>query len=757
MGWTVALRAVNRFGKSALLVSAALAAAMLLPPSARRADAFETLVSPDDLAREPRLDPRLASVLAAGTDPIAKDRLIPEGHYGVPLVIRGAISRESLEAVGAVVETQAGRVSTVEAPPEAIASLLALPGVEGIEAPTRVDHFLDRSAVEIGADVMWGDRVPPYQPPYSGTTGAGVVVGIVDTGIDFTHPDFKKSNNQTRVKYLWDQTRVGTQPSGFTYGAEWTESQINAGTPTEEDTDGHGTHIAGIAAGNGRATGGGFPAYRYVGIAPEADLVVVKSYPSDDRVIDGVNYVFQKAGAMGKDAVVVLAVGHQRGAHDGSYYFDTAISALTGPGRIVVAAAGNYAGKSIHAVLDLASGATGTINFRVPVAIQNPTINEYVEIEGWHNPTASFKVKLTSPSGYTTNWINPGASSTTLITTDGAFFVQNAMETSSKGGKKVRVYLYETGGVLPRTGTWRIDAQRLSGTTTGLLDAWVSDWYLDSGTDSLRFTSNVNLTKLIPSPATADSVIAVGAYVTKTEWTNATGALSFYVGAPLVGAIADFSSPGPRRDGVQRPDLAAPGYGVMAALAAEVAGRTSNTWIAEDGVHRILRGTSQAAAHAAGAVALLLDNQPDLKPGGARALLLQNAKADAFTGSVPNATWGKGKLRLPGGSLTPVESMLVDTPRLALAAFPNPTKGRITFEFALAPGEISAAGEAPRLRIIDVEGRQVALLAGSAALGVQRLSWDGHSTDGKSVGPGVYFARLEVGNSIAVEKFVRLR
>ena len=138
-------------------------------------------------------------------------------------------------------------------------------------------------------------------------SGRGVVVGIVDTGIDLAHADFRAASGQTRIKYLWNQPWSGTPPAGFNYGAEYSEAQINAGGANHHDDDGHGTHVAGIAAGNGRATGNGYAAYRYVGMAPEADLIVVKMRNSDSDLINGVNYVFTRAAAMGKPAVALVA------------------------------------------------------------------------------------------------------------------------------------------------------------------------------------------------------------------------------------------------------------------------------------------------------------------------------------------------------------------------------------------------------------------------------------------------------------------
>src|SRR5262245_52371452 len=283
--------------QSGHLLGGAPEARAALPPSP------EMIAAADD----PRLDPRLGAVLRMGDIEGAGNGIIAKTEFGVAVMIRGKVDPSALEAIGAVVGTQAGPITTADVPLVAIPSLLATAGVEAIEAAGVLEPQLTVSCPAIDADYWW-QYVPPST--FTGTTGAGVVIGIVDTGIDFTNSDFKKTNNQTRIKYIWDQTTIGTPPSGFTYGAEWTESQINAGTPSERDTDGHGTHIAGIAAGDGSSTGLGFPAYRYIGIAPMADLIVVKGTTQqytvgfvESKVIDGVNYIFQKANALGKDAV----------------------------------------------------------------------------------------------------------------------------------------------------------------------------------------------------------------------------------------------------------------------------------------------------------------------------------------------------------------------------------------------------------------------------------------------------------------------
>jgi subtilisin family serine protease len=122
------------------------------------------------------------------------------------------------------------------------------------------------------------------------------------------------------------------------------------------DGDGHGTHVLGIAGGDGSATGGTVPAYTYVGMAPRADLVMVKTDYTDTGILDGVAYVMNRATALGKHAVVNLSLGSQYGPKDGTSPFEAGIAALTGPGRIVVASAGNDGGYPVHAEVTAPGG-----------------------------------------------------------------------------------------------------------------------------------------------------------------------------------------------------------------------------------------------------------------------------------------------------------------------------------------------------------------------------------------------------------------
>lgn len=661
--------------------------------------------------------------------------------------VTGDLDAALLRACGAEPGTVLPGVATARIPLSRVLELASSPRVTHVAATRPMSLLLDENRLETRARLLWGGDPPQYSE--SGYAGYGVVVGIIDTGIDWSHPDFKNTDGTTRIRYIWDQAQYGSPPSGFTYGTEFTAAQINAGQCTSYDIDGHGTHIAGAAAGNGRATGNGQPQYLFVGMAPRAEIVVVKAGATsgtitDANVLDAVSYVFQKATTLGMNAVVCISLGTQSGPHDGTAPLDLGLDALSGPGRIIVAAAGNEGQTNIHSALSLARGATGTSSLRVPT--YNPNYSERIEVEGWFDQASNFSVKLISPSGYT---LGPAVEGNSLSSTTADGWASVYMPSSTSGPQQVQIQL---AAVVPSTaikaGDWRLEVTAI-GTPSGPIDFWITDYSLSNQKPTMVLGQSA--AKCIASPASATKVIAATAYSAKTTWTAVNGQTCSFPGT--ADDIAPFSSQGPRRDGVQKPDIAASGNGLAAALDTRIS--VGQSLKAIDGVHYMRYGTSVAAAVTAGAVALFLDETPGLDPTGIRTVLQQRATKDSYTTqSVPNSRWGYGKLAV-APAVTGVEPLLGELS--FRAPYPNPTSGSAYFEFSLSAADLEAPGTQVRLRIIDARGRQVASLTGEAVPGNQRFDWDGYSSDGRVVPAGLYFARLEVGSKMTVRRFVRIQ
>lgn len=592
------------------------------------------------------------------------------GGEMVDLFVQGTVSPEQLRAQGIEVNTVAGGVITARCPLGMMSTLLAIPGIERLRVAEKCKPYLDQSAPDVTVTSV--RTVPP--PNFTGQTGAGVVVGMVDGGIDLAHPDFRNTDGTTRLIALWDQTVVGTPPPGFTYGAHWTTAQINAGITGELDTGGHGSHVMGIAAGNGRATGNGVPQHTYVGVAPQADICVVKTDYTTTRIVDGVNYIFQRAAALGKKAVVNLSLGTQDGPHDGTYPFDTMISALTGPGKIVVASAGNAQEDGIHGQRTLAVPTPQNMTLVVPNYVRNPLAgNDYLLFTGWYEGTDQMSLTITSPRGAVIGPVPSFTDLTDVSTIDGYVNVLNGTTGTTNGDNEIYIEIFDAiASSSPRQGTWTFQFTPTSINSTGQIDMYLFANGLGDGFNIVSWSAGLFAGGVIGSPGSADSVITAAAHTTKDCWTSIDASVYCWNPQPPLNNIAPFSSWGPRRDGGLKPDLSAPGFGVASTMSANTTPAASVPLVVPDGVHVMEAGTSMSAPHITGAVALLLA-QPTWSGGGSGAIrgrLTQTARADAFTGAVPNVIWGAGKLDV-AAALAPLVTLTVT----------RPTKGQI-----IAPG-----------------------------------------------------------------------
>ena len=604
--------------------------------------ALATLAAPALAARS------VAPALTQAIDPTLPihQRFLSKDAHGatmVDLMIEGDVPPGLLRARGIEVNTVVGRQMTARCPLGVLSALLNMPGVDRVEVSERCTPTLDSMAVETGIATV--RTVTP--PTITGQTGAGVLIGIVDTGVDLTHPDFKNEDGTTRLVSVWDQTVTGTPPAGFTYGTEWSHAQIQSGAATEIDDEGHGTHVLGIIGGDGSATGNGQPAFRYVGVAPAADLCVVKTDFGTTDIVDGVAYIFQVAAARGEKAVVNMSLSAQTGPHDGTYGFDTMVNALTGPGKIVVTSAGNRQLDNIHAQTTV-GGSPATLTMNVPTYTKNSgPANDYLLFTGWYKGADQMSITVISPNGITVGPVAPGAQDTGNLTADGYIGVFNATSTPSNGDNEIYIEIYDSqANRAPAEGTWQFVLTPISIQSTGRFDMWIYSNTLSPNYVPVQWVNGLAANTVVGTPASADSVIGVAAHATKPCWLASDGVTYCWNPAPTAGSIANFSSTGPRRDGVIKPDISAPGFGVTSALSAATTPTPDKALVVPDGKHWIEAGTSMSSPVVAGTVGLLLA-QPDwanASPSAIKARLKATARADAFTGSVPNPVWGAGKL-----------------------------------------------------------------------------------------------------------------
>jgi subtilisin family serine protease len=490
--------------------------------------------------------------------------------------------------------------------------------------------MLDSSASEIGATFVWQNVTDVHG---RSVDGSGVLIGVVDTGVDLSHPDLKFPNGTSKVLYLWDQTLQGKPPDGFSYGVECSGNEIRSGECLERDTFGHGTHVASIAASSGIASG------NYRGIAPGASLIIVKSGApicgngwsfDEDRVIDGLEYLVDKAHALKMRLVISLSLGDNIGGHDDTSPLELVLDDLSTQGVVIIVAAGNEADSQVHA--------TGSLAYTSPLYVGwGPTgqaHNAIVDI--WYPVDRAVSVTLVTPSGEAV--LGPTRSNGTE-TVDGSVTI---LSTATNKGKELMVSVAANDTL--QTSGWNVI---LNATDKGSSLEWNA--YVDSDSCSYPTATflggngyKIDASGTVEVPGTASGVITVGAYVSKNSWIDRSGKRAAAKGY-TVGEIASFSSQGPTRDGRTKPDVSAPGVFIAAARSSYVPQSENDP----DQYHRILSGTSMAAPHVAGVVALMLQYRPELTPREVRSILIQGTNLDDFTGfidaSVGSDEWGWGK------------------------------------------------------------------------------------------------------------------
>lgn len=628
-----------------------------------------------------KMHPILAQVMDEPTAPIApvlkgalfgkQGRLRLNGKEALDLLVRTTATREQLEGLGLRVRTMHDGRATVTVPTDRLAALAERGDVSLIALPQTLWPSLATSVPETGVTYMRSESGGVW----SGNTGAGVLVGVVDSGLDYDHLDFVDSAGTNRIACLWDQTLSptvgGTTPTAYGYGTEWSTAEIAAGTCIEADDPdalGHGTHVTGTAAGNGGAPDGTGSSYTYTGMAPNASICFVKTDFSSNGIIDAMNYIFDQADALGLPAVINLSLGTQLGAHDGTNPMEEEIDFLVAqePGRAVVVAAGNEGSDDIHSEIQAISGLS-VIGPDFTVDSYSASAgagNDVILISGYYPSTDDLEVHLWSPSGaHYSQALNVGFGTgcTALVShADGDVQICNNDDSNlgedTTDNEIVIVIVDNTASHDPAAGTWSMALSGLTVAGSGWVDFWMTS-VLGGSRHKARFSTHVDVEETLGIPATAHDAITVGAYVTDLCWTDSSGTTRDFATGDVIGDIAYFSSRGPTRDGRSKPDITAPGSAIIASLAQEVSAALTAGgygYIIADTNHSALQGTSMAAPHVTGAVALLLEDDPTLDVDDIKDLLADNAREDTFTAaydvasflSSHNYVFGPGKLNL---------------------------------------------------------------------------------------------------------------
>ena len=303
--------------------------------------------------------------------------------------------REDLDI--AVVELSGG-YAIITIAENLIDRLLNYEEIEFIEKPKRLFYEVDEGRA---ASCINPIQLSPYN-----LFGRGVLVAILDSGIDYSHPDFRNEDGTTRIVALWDQTIPGNPPEGFRIGSLYTREQINEALTfpmpqrldivPSTDLSGHGTHVAGIAAGNGRASPG-----RYRGVASESELLVVKlgesisgSFPRTTQLMEALDFVVQYAIDLNRPLAVNISFGNNYGSHTGRSLLESFINDISNRGRTsIVVGTGNEGAQGNHAWGILQMGVIETVAFAVS------EFEFSLNLQIWKNYYDHFDISIIAPNG----------------------------------------------------------------------------------------------------------------------------------------------------------------------------------------------------------------------------------------------------------------------------------------------------------------------------------------------------------------------
>lgn len=495
------------------------------------------------------------------------------GLWDVVVKYSGDIRDLSGERIRAV--PLLGGYAVVTLPQEELERFSDRPQVEFMEMPKRL-YFQLLQGTEASC-VRSVQREIGSEP---GLSGRGVLMGIVDSGVDYRHSDFCNEDGTSRILRLWDQSARGTEgspPEGYFLGAEYTKEDIDRALALPEnegnlivpqqDLSRHGTSVLGIAAGNGRASGG-----VYRGVAYESGIIAVKlgtprenSFPRTTELMQGIDYLVRQALALKMPMAINLSFGNNYGSHRGDSLLETYLSNVSNVGRTAICVGtGNNGNDSLHASGRIAQGEAREIEFSV--GPYEPVLN----VQLWKSYTDEMEIFVETPSGQTVGPLSEQLGTLRYSLEDTELLIYYGKPGPFQVTQEIYFDFLPAGSYI-RSGIWKI---RLRGRRIreGGYYLWLPGGrVLNTGTGFYSPSAGETLT----IPSTAAKVISVGAYNSRLN------------------AFADFSGRGGGALTYPKPDLAAPGVDITAPV--------------PGGGYGSVTGTSFATPFAAGAAALLME------------------------------------------------------------------------------------------------------------------------------------------------------
>ncbi|MCD8149381.1 MAG: S8 family serine peptidase [Clostridiales bacterium] len=468
-----------------------------------------------------------------------------------------------------------------------------------------------------GATIDFGEDTEKIAAESAPLYGNGILVAVIDSGIDYAHPDFRNADGTTRIVSLWDQTLDRFFDSGqINEALAQTSEQGRYAIVPSRDSSGHGTHVAGICAGNGRASDG-----LYRGVAPKSQLIIVKmgtadpdGFPRTTELILAVDYVLRLAKELGTPVAVNLSFGNNYGSHRGTSLAETYLNEAASYWKsVIVAGTGNEGASRIHTsgiLLPENSGRISSIIISFSVGEYEPSLN----LQLWKSYEDQFDISIRFPGGNIFGPLDP-ARQTQRFDAEGTEVLVYYGEPRPYSADQEIYFDFIPRETYVDSGIWEVilEPRKL---VDGRYDLWFpGQSVLSAGTGFLTPTADNTIT----IPATSEKVISVGAYDAAFD------------------SYASFSGRGGSlQSGGVKPDLAAPGVDIISC--------------APGGGYTAKSGTSMAAPFVTGAAAMLMEwgirlgNDAWLYGEKVKAYLRRGARPLPGFSSYPNEQAGYGAL-----------------------------------------------------------------------------------------------------------------
>ncbi len=582
-------------------------------------------------------------------------RVVASANTRVPMFITvdddDALAR--LAEQGVTLNARFGRLCTAQVPLRSVGALTGIAGLRSAQIATTMS--LSNDSARFYSNVDAAHVGTAFESPY---LGEGVLVAIIDTGIDFNHVNFRDEDGNSRVEAVYmpdDSTGVAPVVEGLTLPGSCYESrEAIADLTTDTPNASHGTHTTGTAAGSYRGNA-------YYGVAPEARLLLCGlTELTDVNIANSLKYIADFADRKQMPVVVNMSFGSHEGAHDGTSPLCQVFDQVSGPGRICVISAANDGHLKMH--LSRTFGTADTLRTTIASnSNRGGRLPGYVSI--WsddnraHDMRLAFVNRNTGEEVFHTPFVSEIPTDSVLIITSdehpemapyftGKLLLAAGLEDNGKYHSVAEFELQETSNV------YRLSLQ-LTGPRGSSAQAWVATGNVFTRSNISGYETGTTVGS-ISDLCTGEQAISVGAYCSKRTTPLATGGL-YWHSRSTPPDIAYFSSYGPDARGISRPEICAPGLSMVSSgnrydtnPSSSITGTGALAEMVNEGgvdyPYGPQGGTSMSAPVVTGTIALWLQANPQLSPATVREVLKNTALRDSYVIMGDEQRWGYGKI-----------------------------------------------------------------------------------------------------------------